>query len=130
MRHQNIGRALSRTSSHRKALFKHLSVALIKHEVIHTTLAKAKELRRYAEPMMTMAKKDTVAQRRLAHSRLRDHEAVAKLFSTLGPRYLTRPGGYLRIFKHGYRKGDNAPMAVVILVGCPQEQALREESGT
>src|SRR5690242_10193603 len=112
MRHQKSGRKLNRTSSHREAMFK--------HELIRTTLPKAKELRRVAEPLITMAKTDGVANRRLAFSRLRDKEAVGKLFVELGPRYKERPGGYLRILKCGFRDGDNAPMAYVELVDRPQ----------
>ena len=123
MRHLNSGRKLNRTSSHREAMFRNMAASLIKHELIRTTLHKAKELRRVAEPLITMAKTDGVANRRLAFSRLRDKQAVGKLFVELGPRYSTRPGGYLRILKCGYRDGDNAPMAYVELVGRPQPQA-------
>ncbi len=123
MRHLNSGRKLNRTSSHREAMFRNMAASLIKHELIRTTLPKAKELRRVAEPLITMAKTDGVANRRLAFSRLRDKQAVGKLFVELGPRYSTRPGGYLRILKCGYRDGDNAPMAYVELVGRPQPQA-------
>ena len=119
MRHQNSGRKLNRTSAHRKALFKNLSLALFREELIKTTLPKAKELRRFAEPLITLAKEDGVANRRLAFSRLRDKQVVGKLFTELGPRYRTRPGGYLRILKCGFRAGDNAPMAYVELVGRP-----------
>lgn len=119
MRHGNIGRALSRTSSHRKALFQNMSVSLFKSEVIRTTLIKAKELRRVAEPLITLAKKDSLANRRLAYSRTRDKTIVKKLFEVLGPRYQARPGGYLRILKCGYRAGDAAPMAIVELVDRP-----------
>ena len=121
MRHQNAGRHLGRTSSHRKAMFKNMVVSLIRHEVIRTTLPKAKELRREAEPMITLAKLDSVANRRLAFNRLRDRDAVTKLFTTLGPRYQQRPGGYLRILKCGFRPGDNAPMAIVELMDRPAE---------
>ena len=121
MRHQNAGRHLGRTSSHRKAMFKNMVVSLIHHEVIRTTLPKAKELRREAEPMITLAKLDSVANRRLAFNRLRDRDAVTKLFTTLGPRYQQRPGGYLRILKCGFRPGDNAPMAIVELMDRPAE---------
>ena len=120
MRHQKSGRKLNRTSSHREAMFKNMASSLIKHELIRTTLPKAKELRRVAEPLITLAKKDGVANRRLAFSRLRDKEAVGTLFTTLGPRYATRPGGYLRILKCGFRAGDNAPMAYVELVDRPE----------
>jgi ribosomal protein L17 len=124
MRHQKSGRKLNRTSSHREAMFKNMASSLIKHELIRTTLPKAKELRRVAEPLITLAKTDGVANRRLAFSRLRDKEAVGKLFVELGPRYSERPGGYLRILKCGFRAGDNAPMAYVELVGRPQVEAV------
>jgi large subunit ribosomal protein L17 len=120
MRHQKSGRKLNRTSSHREAMFKNMAASLIKHELIRTTLPKAKELRRVAEPLITLAKADGVANRRLAFARLRDKEAVGKLFVELGPRYRERPGGYLRILKCGFRAGDNAPMAYVELVDRPQ----------
>jgi len=116
MRHRNSGRQLNRNSSHRKAMFKNMAVSLFDHEVIRTTLPKAKELRRVAEPLITLAKEDSVANRRLAFSRLRDKAAVGKLFSDLGPRYKERPGGYTRIVKLAPRQGDNAPMAAVELV--------------
>ncbi len=119
MRHQKSGRKFSRTSSHRDAMFQNMTVSLIKHELIRTTLPKAKELRRVAEPMITLGKVDGVANRRLAFSRLRDKQAVGKLFVELGPRYASRPGGYLRILKCGFRAGDNAPMAYVELVDRP-----------
>jgi len=119
MRHRKSGRKLNRTSSHRQAMFRNMSASLFKHEMIRTTLAKAKELRRKAEPLITLAKTDSVANRRLAFARLRDKEAVAKLFNELGPRYQERPGGYLRILKCGFRAGDNAPMAIVELVDRP-----------
>ena|SRR5688572_3450 len=119
MRHQKSGRKFNRTSSHREAMFRNMTASLIKHELIRTTLPKAKELRRVAEPLLTMGKIDGVANRRLAFSRLRDKEAVGKLFVELGPRYATRPGGYLRIMKCGFRDGDNAPMAYVELVDRP-----------
>jgi len=119
MRHQNSGRQLSRNSSHRKALLKSMAVALMRHEIIKTTLPKAKELRRVAEPLITLAKIDSVAKRRLAFARLRDREIVTKLFNELGPRYKARPGGYLRILKCGFRAGDAAPMAIVELVDRP-----------
>jgi large subunit ribosomal protein L17 len=124
MRHQKSGRKLNRTSSHREAMFKNMASSLIKHELIRTTLPKAKELRRVAEPLITLGKVDGVANRRLAFSRLRDKEAVGKLFVELGPRYKERPGGYLRILKCGFRPGDNAPMAYVELVGRPQVEAV------
>ncbi len=119
MRHRKSGRKLNRTSSHRQAMFRNMSASLFKHEMIRTTLAKAKELRRTAEPLITLAKTDSVANRRLAFARLRDKEAVGKLFNELGPRYQDRPGGYLRILKCGFRAGDNAPMAIVELVDRP-----------
>ncbi len=119
MRHQKSGRKLNRNSSHRKAMFKNMMNSLFRHEIIKTTLPKAKELRRFAEPMITLAKTDSVANRRLAFARLRDKEMVAKLFQELGPRYQERPGGYLRILKCGYRPGDSAPMAYVELVDRP-----------
>ncbi|BFI96801.1 MAG: 50S ribosomal protein L17 [Rhodanobacter sp.] len=120
MRHMKSGRKLNRTSAHREAMFKNMASSLFKHELIKTTLPKAKELRRVAEPLITLAKTDGVANRRLAFARLRDKEAVGKLFVELGPRYRERPGGYLRILKCGFRDGDNAPMAYVELVGRPQ----------
>lgn len=120
MRHRNIGRQLSRNSAHRKATLQALTVALLRHELIKTTLPKAKELRRVAEPLITLGKSDSVHTRRLAFSRLRDKQVVGKLFTDLGPRYQARPGGYLRILKCGYRAGDNAPMAYVELVDRPQ----------
>ena len=116
MRHRKSGRKLNRNSSQRKALFRSLLVALFKYEVIKTTLSKAKELRRFAEPLITMAKKDDVAHRRLAFDSLRDKAVVGKLFAELGKRYQTRPGGYLRILKCGSRPGDNAPVAIVELL--------------
>jgi large subunit ribosomal protein L17 len=119
MRHRNVGKKLGRTSSHRKALFKNITVSLLQEEVIRTTLPKAKELRRFAEPLITLAKEDSVAKRRLAFARLRDRETVTKLFNILGPRYKDRPGGYLRILKCGFRAGDNAPMAIIELVDRP-----------
>ena len=117
MRHRESGRKLNRNSSHRKAMYRNMTVSLMQHEIIKTTLPKAKELRRVAEPLITMAKNDSVAKRRLAYSRLRDRGIVTKLFNELGPRYKERPGGYLRILKCGYRAGDKAPMAIVELVG-------------
>lgn len=116
MRHRNSGRQLSRNSSHRKAMFRNMVASLVEHEVIKTTLPKAKELRRIAEPFITLAKTDSVANRRLAFNRLRSDAAVGKLFSELGPRFKERPGGYLRILKCGFRAGDAAPMAIVELV--------------
>ena len=125
MRHGKAHRKLNRTSSHRKAMFKNMVVSLFKHELIRTTLPKAKELRKYAEPMITLAKETSVHNQRLAFSRLRDREIVGKLFSELGPRYSKRAGGYLRILKCGFRKGDNAPMAYVELVDRP---IIKEEN--
>ena len=119
MRHRKAGRQLNRNSSHRKAMYRNMAVSLIEHELIKTTLPKAKELRRVAEPLITLAKQDSVSKRRLAFSRLRDSAAVGKLFSELGPRYQERKGGYLRILKCGYRSGDKAPMAYVELVDRP-----------
>ena len=127
MRHMKSGRKLNRTSSHREAMFKNMASSLFKHELIRTTLPKAKELRRVAEPLITLAKTDGVANRRLAFARLRDKQAVGKLFVELGPRYRERPGGYLRILKCGFRPGDNAPMAYVELVGRPQVEAVDAE---
>lgn len=130
MRHQKSGRKFNRTSSHREAMFRNMTASLIKHELIRTTLPKAKELRRIAEPLITLSKVDGVANRRLAFSRLRDKEAVGKLFVELGPRYLSRPGGYLRILKCGFRDGDNAPMAYVELVDRPRvaEELVTDEA--
>ena len=119
MRHRKAGRQLNRNSSHRKAMYRNMAASLFEHELIKTTLPKAKELRQVAEPLITMAKSDSVAKRRLAFSRLRDKAAVGKLFDELGPRYVERPGGYVRILKCGYRQGDNAPMAYVELVDRP-----------
>ena len=119
MRHRKSGRQLNRNSSHRQAMFRNMAVSLIEHEMIKTTVAKAKELRRVAEPLITLAKDDSVANRRLAFSRTRSKSAVGKLFSELGPRYQDRPGGYTRILKCGHRAGDAAPMAFVELVDRP-----------
>jgi len=119
MRHRHSGRQLNRNSSHRKAMFRNMAVSLVEHELIKTTLPKAKELRSYAEPLITLAKKDSVANRRLAFDRTRSKEAVGKLFDELGPRYAERPGGYIRILKCGFRTGDKAPMAYVELVDRP-----------
>jgi large subunit ribosomal protein L17 len=119
MRHRNSGRQLSRNSSHRKATMRNMASSLVRHEAIKTTLPKAKELRRVVEPLITMAKRDSAAARRLAFNRTRDREVVTKLFNELGPRYQARPGGYLRILKCGFRPGDNAPMAYVELVDRP-----------
>ncbi|MEO0318722.1 MAG: ribosomal protein [Pseudomonadota bacterium] len=120
MRHRNGLRKLNRTSSHRLAMLRNMTVSLLRHEAIKTTLPKAKELRRVVEPMITLGKVDTLANKRLAFSRLRDREIVGKLFAEIGPRYKTRNGGYLRILKMGFRVGDNAPMAYVELVDRPE----------
>lgn len=117
MRHRKSGRYFGRTSSHRKAMFKNMMVSLLRHELITTTVAKAKELRMYMEPVITLAKVDSVHNRRLAFARLRDREIVLKLFNDIAPHFKQRPGGYLRVLKSGNRKGDCAPMAIVELVG-------------
>lgn len=122
MRHHKAFRKLNRTSSHRAAMFRNMTNSLIHHELIQTTLPKAKELRRYIEPMITLGKISNLTNKRNAFSKLRDRESVTKLFAELGPRYINRPGGYIRILKNGYRKGDNAPMALVELVERPQIQ--------
>ena len=122
MRHRKSGRQLNRNSSHRKAMFQNMTVSLLNHEIIQTTLPKAKELRRFAEPLITMARNDSVHKRRVAFSRLRDRDTVTKLFNELGPRYKDRPGGYTRILKSGYRAGDNAPMAYIELVDRPEPE--------
>jgi len=127
MRHRKSGRKFNRNSSHRKAMFSNMTISLVEHELIKTTLPKAKELRTVAEPLITLAKKDSVANRRLAFSRLRSKEAVAKLFNELGPRYESRPGGYIRILKCGIRAGDSAPMAYVELVDRPVVESDDEE---
>ncbi|MGK2953892.1 MAG: 50S ribosomal protein L17 [Thiobacillus sp.] len=119
MRHRQSNRKLNRTTSHRLAMFRNMTVSLLKHEVIKTTLPKAKELRRFVEPLITLGKEPTLAHHRLAFDRLRDRDMVVKLFAELGPRYKARPGGYLRILKYGFRNGDNAPMALVELVDRP-----------
>ncbi len=124
MRHGHGLRKLNRTSEHRLAMLRNMMNSLIEHEVIKTTLPKAKELRRVVEPMITLAKEPTLANRRLAFNRLRDRDSVAKLFADLGPRFKTRPGGYTRILKMGFRVGDNAPMALVELVDRPETQAV------
>lgn len=126
MRHRESGRKLNRNSSHRKAMFRNMTVSLLHHELIKTTVPKAKELRRVAEPLITLAKTDSVAKRRLAFSRLRDRDVVTKLFNDIGPRYKERPGGYLRILKCGFRTGDKAPMAIVELVDRPGETTVEE----
>ena len=128
MRHRNSGRQLNRNSSHRKAMFQNMTVSLLRHEIIKTTLPKAKELRRMAEPFITMAKTDSVHKRRVAFNRLRDRDIVSKLFNDLGPRYQDRPGGYLRILKTGYRTGDNAPMAYIEMVDRPRDEAGDESA--
>ena len=130
MRHRKSGRHLNRTSSHRQAMFRNMSASLVRHEFIKTTVPKAKELRRVVEPLITMAKEDSVAKRRIAFARLRDRQSVTKLFTELGPRYKDRPGGYTRILKCGFRPGDRAPMAYVELVDRPEEatEAQPEES--
>lgn len=127
MRHRKSGRKLNRNSSHRKAMFKNMAVSLLEHELIKTTLPKAKELRRVAEPLITLAKNDSVANRRLAFARTRDNAVVAKLFNELGPRYQARPGGYIRILKCGFRSGDAAPMAYVELVDRPVLETQDDE---
>lgn len=121
MKHRRAGRQLNRNSAHRKAMMRNMTNSLITHEIIRTTLPKAKELRHYAEPLITLAKEDSVSRRRLVFSRLRDKAGVGKLFSELGPRYKERPGGYMRVLKCGFRPGDNAPMALVELVDRPVE---------
>ena len=128
MRHRKSGRQLNRDSAHRQAMFRNMTCSLVRHELIKTTLPKAKELRRVAEPIITMSKSDSVARRRVIFNRLRDREAVGKLFTELGPRYQDRPGGYLRILKCGFRPGDKAPMAYVELVDRPEpeEEAVVE----
>ena len=129
MRHRHGLRKLNRTSSHRLAMLRNMSNSLFQHELIKTTLPKAKELRKVVEPLITLAKKDTVANRRLAFARLRDRDMVTKLFTELGPRYNTRPGGYTRILKFGFRQGDNAPMALVELVDRPEVSEAADEQG-
>jgi large subunit ribosomal protein L17 len=122
MRHLKAGKKLNRNSSHRKAMFRNMATSLFQNEIIRTTVPKAKELRRVAEPLLTLAKEDSVAHRRLAFDRLRDRDTVTKLFNELGPRYVDRPGGYLRVLKCGYRSGDKAPMAYVELVDRPRAE--------
>ena len=129
MRHHQSGRQLGRNSSHRKAMFRNMANSLFRHELIKTTLPKAKELRRVAEPLITMSKDDSVSKRRVAFARLRDRDIVTKLFNELGPRYKERPGGYLRILKCGFRAGDKAPMAYVELVDRPELAGDVEEVG-
>lgn len=127
MRHRQSGRQLNRNSSHRKAMFKNMACSLFRHEIIRTTLPKAKELRGVAEPLITRAKNDSLANRRVVFDRIRDKEMVGKLFSEIAPRYKERPGGYIRILKCGYRVGDNAPMAFVELIDRPQEEEVEDE---
>jgi large subunit ribosomal protein L17 len=130
MRHRQSGRQLNRNSSHRKAMFRNMATSLFNHEVIRTTVPKAKELRRVIEPLITRAKSDSVANRRVVFDRIRDRDMVTKLFTELGPRYQARPGGYMRILKCGFRTGDNAPMAIVELVDRPVvEGAEQVEEG-
>lgn len=129
MRHGNGLRKLNRTSSHRKAMLQNMMNSLIEHEAIKTTLPKSKELRRVIEPMITLAKVDSVANRRLAFDRLRDRDSVTKLFNELGPRFKTRPGGYTRILKMGFRVGDNAPMALIELVERAEDAAPAADTG-
>lgn len=126
MRHNNAFRKLNRSSSHRAAMFRNMSNSLLRYEVIKTTLPKAKELRRFVEPFITLGKMPSLSNRRLAFNRLRDRENVTKLFIELGPRYITRPGGYIRILKYGFRKGDNAPMALVELVDRTVDSQLKK----
>jgi large subunit ribosomal protein L17 len=134
MRHRKAGRKLNRNSSHRDAMFRNMAASLFQHETIRTTVSKAKELRRVAEPLITLAKDDSVAHRRLAFDRIRDRDTVGKLFNELGPRYKARPGGYMRILKCGFRAGDSAPMAIVELVDRPVDETVGEtmalETGT
>ncbi|UAA38481.1 50S ribosomal protein L17 [Paraneptunicella aestuarii] len=130
MRHRKSGRQLNRNSSHRQAMFRNMAGSLVKHEIIKTTLPKAKELRRVLEPLITLAKQDSVANRRLAFARTRDKEVVGKLFNELGPRYVERPGGYTRIMKCGFRTGDNAPMAYVELVDRASGEAVETTEET
>ena len=127
MRQRKSGRQLNRNSSHRQAMFRNMAVSLVEHEIIKTTLPKAKELRRIAEPLITLAKDDTVANRRVAFARTRSKDAVGKLFSELGPRYQERPGGYTRILKCGYRPGDAAPMAYIELVDRPMPEEVEDD---
>ena len=129
MRHRHGLRKLNRTSSHRLAMLRNMTVSLLKHEAIKTTLPKAKELRKVAEPIITLGKTNTLANKRLAFDRLRDRDIVLKLFAELGPRYKSRNGGYLRILKFGFRKGDNAPMALVELVDRPEPTEETEQTG-
>ena len=128
MRHRQSNRKLNRTTSHRLAMFRNMTNSLLKHEVIKTTLPKAKELRRFVEPLITLGKEPSLANHRLAFDRLRDRDIVVKLFGELGPRYKARPGGYLRILKYGFRNGDNAPMALVELVDRPETDVEAAEA--
>ena len=128
MRHRQSNRKLNRTTSHRLAMFRNMTVSLLKHEIIKTTLPKAKELRRFVEPLITLGKEPSLANHRLAFDRLRDRDMVVKLFGELGPRYKTRPGGYLRILKYGFRNGDNAPRALVELVDRPETDVEAAEA--
>jgi len=128
MRHRNSNRKLNRTSSHRLAMLRNMANSLLRHEVIVTTLPKAKELRRVAEPLITLGKKPSLANRRLAFDRTRDREMVVKLFDVLGPRFAARNGGYVRILKYGFRQGDNAPMALVELVDRAEGEVVVEEA--
>ncbi|KMT64698.1 50S ribosomal protein L17 [Catenovulum maritimum] len=130
MRHRKSGRQLNRNSSHRTAMFRNMASSLVRHEIIKTTLPKAKELRRVIEPLITLAKEDSVANRRLVFARTRDKEVVGKLFSEVGPRYEGRPGGYTRILKCGFRAGDNAPMAYIELVDRPEVEEVVEVEDT
>lgn len=127
MNHQKAGRKLGRKSSHRRAMYRNMAASLIRHETVKTTLPKAKELRRVIEPLITLAKQDAIARRRLAFNRLRDRDSVGKLFNELGPRFKNRPGGYLRILKLGVRAGDSAPMALVQLLDQPEKPAVAAE---
>ena len=128
MRHKNSGRRLGRKSPHRRAMYRNLAASLLVHETVRTTLPKAKELRRVVEPLITLAKEDGVSRRRLAFDRLRDDAAVGRLFTELGPRFKSRPGGYLRILKIGFRVGDSAPMAIVQLLDQPEKVRSRGRS--
>ena len=130
MRHRNSGRKLSRTSPHRRAMYRNMAASLIVHDTIRTTVPKAKELRRVVEPLITLAKQDGPSRRRLAFDRLRDDKAVGRLFTELGPRFKSRPGGYLRILKTGFRAGDSAPMAIVQLLDQPEKPAEKKEPRT
>lgn len=128
MRHRKSGRQLNRNSSHRKAMFSNMASSLVKHEIIKTTVPKAKELRRVIEPLITLAKTDSVANRRLAFARTRDKEVVGKLFTEIGPRFADRPGGYTRILKCSFRAGDNAPMAYIELLDRPATEEVQEDA--